>query len=72
MTRSTLERYSNRSKTWDAIEIERMRTLFEQETPMREMAAMLGRTQESIRAKARKTGILARQRERGDDPRGRD
>lgn len=60
MTRSTLERYSNRSKTWDAIEIERMRTLFEQETPMPEMAAMLGRTQESIRTKARKTGILAR------------
>ena len=59
MTRSTLERYSNRSKTWDPIEIERMRTLFEQETPMREMAAMLGRTQESIRTKARKTGILA-------------
>ena len=57
MTRPALERYSNRSKMWDATEIERMRTLFERETPMPEMAAMLGRTQESIRTKARKIGV---------------
>ena len=52
------ERFTNRLRPWVASDIEKLRGLLAQETPYPVMAAILGRSQESIRTKARNVGLI--------------
>lgn len=50
--------HQNNLRRWQGSELEKLRTLIGEETPFPVMAALLGRSQEAIRTKALKTGLL--------------
>ena len=54
------ERFTNRLRPWLASDIENLRRLLAKETPYPVMAAILGRSQESIRTTARNVGLIGR------------
>jgi hypothetical protein len=50
-------RHPNAAKPWEPEDIETLRTLANAGTPLREVAAQLGRSQEAIRGRAARLGI---------------
>lgn len=53
------EQFTNRLRPWLASDIAKLRALLAKETPYPVMAAILGRSQESIRPKARNVGLIS-------------
>jgi hypothetical protein len=54
------ERFTNRLRPWLASDIAKLQRLLAKETPYPVMAAILGRSQEAIRTKARNVGLIGR------------
>lgn len=60
------DRFPNRLRPWEPAEIAKLSGLLGKETPYPVMAVLLGRSQESIRTKARKIGLIGQHRARAD------
>ena len=56
------DRFPNRLRPWEPAEIAKLSGLLDSETPYPVMAAILGRSQESIRTKARNVGLIGQSR----------